>query len=92
MKGQPTIGDPISALASSALLVLPVHIQRQKPLRKRPSLKAVDGSSPVRSINLLAQRDAQLEALNEFVAWAADEWGEPSAEAKARTDEIWSNR
>ena len=61
-------------------------------LRKTAARRRTERQAMEEALELLAQRDAQLDALNEFVAWAADEWGEPSAEAKARADEIWSNR
>ncbi len=40
------------------------------------------------ALALLAERDAQLDAMDEFVHWAKAEWGEPSAQAHARAAEI----
>lgn len=40
------------------------------------------------ALALLAARDAQLDAMADFVAWAKAEWGEPSAAAHARAAEI----
>jgi len=44
------------------------------------------------ALKLLAERDAQLDAMQEFVEWATAEWGEPTADEKARAETIWSNR
>ncbi len=41
------------------------------------------------ALQLLAEHDARMDAMDEFIEWATEEWGEPSAEAKARADEIW---
>ena len=40
------------------------------------------------ALALLAERDAQFDAMADFVAWAKAEWGEPSPEAHARAAEI----
>jgi len=40
------------------------------------------------ALALLAERDAQLDAMADFVAWAKAEWGEPSPEAHARAAKI----
>jgi hypothetical protein len=40
------------------------------------------------ALQLLAERDAQLDAMADFVEWAKSEWGEPSPEAHARAAEI----
>lgn len=40
------------------------------------------------ALALLAARDAQLDAMAEFVTWAKTEWGEPSPEAHSRARDI----
>lgn len=40
-------------------------------------------------LGLLAEHDARMEAMDEFIEWALAEWGEPSEEEKRRADEIW---
>ena len=44
------------------------------------------------ALALLAEHDARMDALADFVEWATNEWGVPSPDDKARADEIWSNR
>jgi len=61
-------------------------------LRKAAARRRTERQAMEEALELLAQRDAQLDALDEFVEWTTAEWGEPSAEAKARADEIWSNQ
>lgn len=40
------------------------------------------------ALALLAQRDAQLDAMAEFVSWAKQEWGEPTKKERARARSI----
>lgn len=40
------------------------------------------------ALALLAERDAQLDALAEFVDWAKAEWGEPTKKERARARSI----
>ena len=40
------------------------------------------------ALALLAERDAQFDAMADFVEWAKAEWGEPSPQAHARAAEI----
>jgi hypothetical protein len=42
------------------------------------------------ALELLARRDAQRDAMQEFIDWAMAEWGRPTAAEQARADEIWS--
>lgn len=44
------------------------------------------------ALKLLAARDAQVDAMQDFVEWAAAEWGEPSPAEQQQADEIWTNR
>ncbi len=55
--------------------------------RRRTEREAVE-----EGLRLLATRDAQLDAMNEFVEWATTEWGEPTEAETARAEEIWSSR
>ncbi len=55
--------------------------------RRRTEREAVE-----EGLRLLAERDAQLDAMNEFIEWATAEWGEPTEAEAARAEEIWSNR
>ena len=40
------------------------------------------------ALALLAARDAQLDAMTDFVSWAKAEWGEPSPAERAKAAEI----
>lgn len=60
---------------------------RATAARRRTEREAVE-----EGLRLLAERDAQADAMAEFVAWATAEWGEPTATEKARAEEIWTNR
>lgn len=55
--------------------------------RRRTEREAVE-----EGLRLLAERDAQLDAMNEFVEWATAEWGEPTEAETGRAEEIRSNR
>ncbi len=44
------------------------------------------------ALALLAERDAKLDALADFVAWAKAEWGEPTTEDRATAAELWATR
>jgi hypothetical protein len=55
--------------------------------RRRTERDAVE-----EALALLAARDAQRDAMAEFVDWALAEWGEPTEAERARAEEIWSNR
>ena len=55
--------------------------------RRRTEREAVE-----EGLKLLAERDAQVDAMHEFIEWATAEWGEPTEDEKARSEEIWSNR
>ena len=60
---------------------------RSTAARRRTEREAVE-----EGLRLLAARDAQLDAMNDFVEWAIAEWGEPTEAEAARAAEIWSNR
>lgn len=55
--------------------------------RRRTEREAVE-----EALELLAVRDAQRDAMQEFIDWATAEWGRPSEAERARADEIWSAR
>ncbi len=44
------------------------------------------------ALEVLAARDAQRDAMQEFIDWATAEWGTPTKAERTRADEIWSNR
>lgn len=52
--------------------------------RRRTEREAVE-----QALTLLVERDAQLDAMDEFVEWARTEWGEPTVEEKRRAETIW---
>ncbi len=53
--------------------------------RRRTEREAVEDA-----LELLAARDAQRDAMQEFIDWATEEWGAPTEAERARADEIWS--
>ncbi|CAN5825967.1 hypothetical protein BH24ACT15_BH24ACT15_19070 [soil metagenome] len=55
--------------------------------RRRTEREAVE-----EALELLAARDAQRDAMQEFIDWATAEWGTPTAAERARAEEVWSNR
>lgn len=55
--------------------------------RRRTEREAVE-----EALALLAQRDAQLDAMDDFIDWATAEWGEPTQDERRRAEEIWDNR
>ena len=55
--------------------------------RRRTEREAVEDA-----LELLAARDAQRDAMQEFIDWATSEWGSPTEAERARADEIWSAR
>ena len=44
------------------------------------------------ALALLAERDAKLDALADFVAWAKAEWGEPTPDDRSAAAELWAQR
>ena len=52
--------------------------------RRRTERQAVE-----EGLELLAQRDAQLDAMAAFIKWATDCWGSPTEADRARAEEIW---
>ena len=54
--------------------------------RRRTEREAVE-----EALRLLAQRDAQMDAMAEFVEWAINEWGGPTREDRDRAEEVWAN-
>ena len=60
---------------------------RSTAARRRTEREAVE-----EGLRLLAARDAQFDAIDEFVEWAITEWGEPTEAETARAEEIWSSR
>lgn len=55
--------------------------------RRRTEREAVE-----EALALLAERDAQRDAMQEFIDWATAQWGPPTAAERRRAEEIWSNR
>jgi len=55
--------------------------------RRRTEREAVE-----EALDLLVARDAQRDAMAEFVDWAVANWGLPTDEEQARADEIWAKR
>jgi len=55
--------------------------------RRRTEREAVE-----EALALLAARDAQRDAMDDFIAWATEEWGNPTDADRARADAIWSER
>ncbi|MEZ5375399.1 MAG: hypothetical protein R2733_02740 [Acidimicrobiales bacterium] len=55
--------------------------------RRRTEREAVEDA-----LALLAARDAQRDAMQEFIDWATVEWGAPTDAERAKADEIWSAR
>ena len=53
--------------------------------RRRTEREAVE-----EALELLARRDAQRDAMQEFIDWATAEWGRPTTAEQARADKIWS--
>ena len=61
-------------------------------LRATSSRRRTEREAVEEGLALLAQRDAQLDAMADFVAEATAAWGPPSDEDRARADEIWASR
>lgn len=59
---------------------------RSTTARRRTEREAIE-----EGLRLLAERDAQQDAMDEFVECALAEWGEPSEAEKARAEEILSS-
>lgn len=55
--------------------------------RRRTEREAVE-----EALQLLAERDAQRAALDDFIDWATNEWGSPTPEEQAKADEIWAGQ
>ena len=55
--------------------------------RRRTERQAVE-----EGLQLLAARDAQLDAMAKFVDWAVATWGPPTNAERAAADELWSGR
>ena len=81
---------------------MPANVEPQKPKRKAMFLgpqaledlaatsarRRTERQAMEEALALLAARDAQLDAMADFVVWAKAEWGEPSPEAHARAAAI----
>ena len=63
-----------------------------KHLEATASRRHTERAAMEEALELLAQRDAQMDALAEFVQWATDAWGGPSLDDAATADEIWASR
>ena len=44
------------------------------------------------ALALLAERDARVDAMDDFIEWATAEWGEPTATERRQAAEILANR
>lgn len=55
--------------------------------RRRTEREAVE-----EALALLVERDAQMDAMADFVDAAVAEWGSPTDEQRATADKIWSSR
>ena len=44
------------------------------------------------ALALLAERDAKLDALGNFVEWAKAEWGAPNLDEQTAATELWAKR
>lgn len=55
--------------------------------RRRTERQAVE-----EALELLAQRDAQRDAMAAFVSWAHEQWGPPTPDDRLAADEIWAAR
>lgn len=55
--------------------------------RRRTEREAVE-----EALALLAERDAQRQAMDDFIAWATSEWGSPTEADRQAADKIWANR
>lgn len=64
-----------------------LHNLKSTSARRRTEREAVE-----EGLKLLAERDAQIDAMEDFIEWATAEWGEPTSDEKARAEKIWSNR
>ncbi len=81
---------------------MPYDVEPQKPKRKAMFLgpqaledlaatsarRRTERQAMEEALALLAARDAQLDAMADFVDWAKAEWGEPSTQAHARAAAI----
>jgi len=59
-------------------------------LKRTAARRRTEREAMEEALALLAERDAQMDAMQQFVDWATAEWGEPTEEEKARADRIWS--
>ncbi len=64
-----------------------LHNLKVTSARRRTEREAMEDA-----LELLAQRDAQLDAMDDFIKWAEAEWGKPTDEQKSRAAQIWANR
>ena len=61
-------------------------------LAKTAARRRTEREAMEEALELLAARDAQRDAMAEFVEWATAEWGSPSEAERAKADEIWAAR
>ena len=61
-------------------------------LRTTAKRRRTEREAMEEALQLLAERDAQLDAMAEFVTWAYAEWGAPSDADRSEADQIWSER
>ena len=61
-------------------------------LRATAARRRTEREAMEEALELLARRDAQMDAMAAFVVWAHAEWGEPTPEERAAAEEIWAAR
>lgn len=66
--------------------------QALRDLQATSARRRTERQAMEEALALLAERDAKLDALADFVAWAKAEWGEPTTEDRATAAELWATR
>jgi hypothetical protein len=64
----------------------------QRNLAKTSSRRRTERQAVEEALELLAAKDARSDAMQEFIDWATEAWGAPSAADKKRAEKIWDNR
>lgn len=65
--------------------------QALRDLRATTARRSNEREAIEEALRLLAEKDTQRDAMDEFVECALAEWGEPSEAEKARAEEILSS-
>jgi len=61
-------------------------------LRTAAARRRTEREAMEEALELLAQRDRQLDAMADFIEWAHREWGHPTPAEQAAADEILGSR